>query len=1058
MEFKVDPKIFEEFPGVKIGVLVLLGIENRKTKVKNEEITALLRKEERRKKKELVGVDLKDLPEISFWREYRSSIEALLRRVQAGNPLPSINPLVDLYNYLSIKHILPAGAEDLDKVRGDIQLTFAKGDETGKYIGGKEIETCYKGEVVYKDDLGFICRRWNWREAERTKIDEETQNAALVLEALPCVSDEKFKKALEDAKVLVQQLLGGKATLKILTESDPKLEIDFETGKKAREKKVEVKKEKKKEVRKEARKEIKVELLKKITNQLVDKSSISYKLQELVWKTAKEFDGNLEIEDVQIEHPANPKHGDYAANIALRLASRKIKGNFLENIEWILKNVTEKNWEDRYGEHSGLPIGRLRKEIGSTIKSTGELIYLKPRVYAKIKGWWKYREGHPEVTLRRWRLLPALLFFPQAIFQNKTEPNRWLFAYYPKHTWTIVIEVLEKERRNEVVTFFVIRKEQVEVLPRVYGVDEKSLLGRTCIPSVLAHLENRNVAGSRFSGLRESYKFYNTLEEKCQEDILNYELRKLPSEWAEEIAATINSQLPACRQGRSTINYLDSVEVAPPGFINFWLSKKFLLDPAVQSIKQKQKYGSSEVGKGKTVIIDYSSPNIARPFGIGHLRSTIIGQALYNIYQFLGWRTIGDNHLGDWGTQFGKLIVAIKKWSKGKIADLKIKDLEALYVRFHQEVEKDSNLDDEARTWFKKLEDEDSEARKMWEACVKISLEEFNRIYELLGVKIGYTFGESFYEDKMAEVIANAKRRGVAKESRGALVIEIPGIKAPLMLLKSDGATTYQTRDLATIKYRLKSWKPDLYIYEVGAEQSLHFRQVFGAAALLGYGETNQFVHVAHGLYRWQEGKFSTRKGVTIHLEEVLSEAIQRAKKLAQKAGISKNLSQEEQEEVARVVGIGAVKYNDLKQRPEQDIIFDWDKVLNLEGNSGPYLQYTYARCRSVLRRAGITNYQLPITKGHGLKFAQTEEIAILRTIYQFPEVVLEAAKNFAPNLICNFLFDLAQKYNNFYNLHPIIRAPSPEIVKSRLALTAATAQVIKNGLALLGIKSLERM
>lgn len=528
---------------------------------------------------------------------------------------------------------------------------------------------------------------------------------------------------------------------------------------------------------------------------------------------------------------------------------------------------------------------------------------------------------------------------------------------------------------------------------------------------------------------------------------------------------------------RKKLDWLERSEASGAGFINFWLSKKFLLDSLVQAVKEKDRFGSGKVGQGKTVVIDYSSPNIAKSFGIGHLRSTIIGQALYNIYQFLGWKTIGDNHLGDWGTQFGKLIVAIKKWGRKEASRLKVKELEALYVKFHQKVKKDSRLDDEARAWFKKLEDGDPEARKIWKACVETSMEEFNRIYELLGVKIDYVLGESFYEDKMDEVIADAKKKGIAKESKGALVIEIPGIKAPLMLLKSDGATTYHTRDLATIKYRLKTWRPDLYIYEVGADQALYFKQVFTAALLLGYGTLDQFVHVAHGMIRWEEGRLKTREGKTIYLEEVLSEAIQRAKKLAQRVGISKGLSSKAQDEVAKVVGVGGVKYNDLKQRPETDIVFSWDKILSLEGNSGPYLQYTYARARSVLRKwqsSKVAKQQRKILSSAALELCRSgafkeEELAILRTVYQFPEVILEAAKNFAPNLICNFLFDLAQKFNAFYNKWPILEPVKPTVKPTsdvgvenvrnfRPLLTASVAQVLKNGLRLLGIETLEKM
>jgi len=500
---------------------------------------------------------------------------------------------------------------------------------------------------------------------------------------------------------------------------------------------------------------------------------------------------------------------------------------------------------------------------------------------------------------------------------------------------------------------------------------------------------------------------------------------------------------------------LGKIEVASPGFINLWLKTEVLVSQLERVLEEKDEYGMSSVGQGKTVVIDYSSPNIAKPFGIGHLRSTIIGQALYNLYRFLGFKTIGDNHLGDWGTQFGKIIVAVKKWNQGKIQNLSIEKLEKLYVKFHREADKNEKLIDEARVWFKKLEEKDPEARKIWRACVEVSMKEFNRIYDLLGVKIDYAYGESFYEDKMPAVIERAKKLGIAVESEGALVIKFPELGLPpAMLLKSDGATTYETRDLACIAYRKKRWQPDLYLYEVGAEQKLHFQQTFAAAVKLGYGRPEQFVHVAHGLIRLPEGKMSTRKGKTIHLEAVLHEAIDRARKIIENSETSRGLKKREQAAVARAVGVGAVKYFDLLHHPTTSYVFDWQKAFVLEGNSAPYLQYTYARCRSVWQRGEIANLQLSVS---GLEF-NDEELALLRTIYRFPEVVVEAGKNFAPNLICNFLFDLGQKYNLFYHRHPILKAESKERVHFRLALTLAVGQVIKNGLGLLGIETPERM
>jgi arginyl-tRNA synthetase len=525
------------------------------------------------------------------------------------------------------------------------------------------------------------------------------------------------------------------------------------------------------------------------------------------------------------------------------------------------------------------------------------------------------------------------------------------------------------------------------------------------------------------------------------------ELKKKPNEIANQIAKSVEKE-----------KIFEKVEVKEPGFINFFLSLDFLFEELKKILKEKENYGKSKIGKGKTVIIDYSSPNIAKPFGIGHLRSTIIGQALYNIYKFLGYKVIGDNHLGDWGTQFGKLIFAIKNWGKKKVKYYSIEELEELYVKFHKEAEKNPQLEEEGRKWFKKLEEGDREAKGIWKILVKISLKEFERIYELLGVKFDFALGESFYEPMTEEIIEELREKKIAKESQGALIVEFPknGFP-PVIIQKSDGTTTYFTRDLATIKYRLKRWNPDLIIYEVGADQKLHFQQLFKTVEILGWAKKTKFVHVAHGLYRTKTGKFSTRKGETVHLEDVLKEATERAKEIIEKSETSRGLTKREKERVARIVGIGAVKYNDLSQHPSKDIIFDWEKVLNLKGNSAPYLQYTFVRCQSVLKKAGSWKLEVGSRKLQ-IEKLKKEEIDVLREIYKFPEIVQEAAEKFSPNLICNFVFDLAKKYNLFYDSYPILKAENEKTKNFRLILTKAVAQIIKNSLFILGIEVPKKM
>jgi len=496
---------------------------------------------------------------------------------------------------------------------------------------------------------------------------------------------------------------------------------------------------------------------------------------------------------------------------------------------------------------------------------------------------------------------------------------------------------------------------------------------------------------------------------------------------------------------------VSKIEVAGPGFINFRLSKEALLENLEEILKVKDSFGASDIGKGKTTIVEYSSPNIAKHFAIGHLRSTIIGQALFNMYSFLGYKTIGENHLGDWGTQFGTLLYQIN--SQHLTADkLTLDELQDLYVDFHEKAEINPELWDEARTWFKKLEEGDEEARHIWRSLVEKSMVEFERIYKLLGVHIENAHSESFYEGIMPSVIEDIRKRKLSKKSQGAEIVEFKNLP-PAMLIKSDGTTTYYTRDLAALAYRIKTWDPALTIYEVGSDQILHFRQVFETAKLLGWSEGKEFVHIAHGLIRFEHGKMSTRKGQSIKLEEVLDKAIKRARQIIEKSETGRGLAEDEKGKVAKAVGIGAVKYFDLMHHPQTDIVFDWNKVFVLEGNSAPYLQYTVARTNSVLAKLKTNSSKL-ITITNNLKLNK-KEFAVLRSLVRFGDVIITAAKNYSPNLLANYLFGLAQKYNNFYNSNRIIGSDNESM---RIRLTSATGQVLKNGLALLGIQAPERM
>ncbi len=527
-------------------------------------------------------------------------------------------------------------------------------------------------------------------------------------------------------------------------------------------------------------------------------------------------------------------------------------------------------------------------------------------------------------------------------------------------------------------------------------------------------------------------------------------LSKKNNKKAEEIAEMIIFELKAIK---SIDNYFEKIQIIN-AFINFTISQKILLNNIREILEEQENYGRKEKIK-KIIVIDYSSPNVAKSFGIGHLRSTIIGQAIYNIYKFLGWKVIGMNHLGDWGTQFGKIIVAIKKYWTKNLEDLTIADLEKLYVQFHQEVDNNRNEDLEvlARKNFKLLEDGDEENIKIWQTCIRISLKEFNKIYNLLDVKIDNCLGESFYRDKTTKLIEDAIKNSVAKKSKSALVVPLKEGEVPLMLLKSDGATTYATRDLAALKYRVDTYNPDIALYEVGAEQEFVFRQLFDAAKKMSWFKDKKIklVHIGHGFYRSKEGKFSTRQGKTVRLKEVLLKGIALAKEIIKE----RQMSELEKEKIAHIVGIGAIKYNDLSQHYKKDIIFDWGKILSLQGNSAPYIQYTIVRCISILEKNNVEYKK--IDNAEGLKL-NNEELALLNSLFGFQDAVNEAGLKFSPNLIANYIYKLAKEYSVFYENCSILIEKDKNKKKIRLALTDATQQILKNGLLLLGIESVEKM
>jgi arginyl-tRNA synthetase len=562
--------------------------------------------------------------------------------------------------------------------------------------------------------------------------------------------------------------------------------------------------------------------------------------------------------------------------------------------------------------------------------------------------------------------------------------------------------------------------------------------------------------------LKEFQKRWGLSEFKIPEILIEEPREKERGDYATNIAMKIaetfqkkpmeTADLLAGRLKRNK-ELFAKVETAKPGFINFFLSQEVLFSELKKILKEKEKYGQSNLGQGKIVIVDYSGLNVAKPFGVGHLRSTIIGQAIYNLYKFLGYKTIGDNHLGDWGTQFGKLIYAIKNWGNEKeINKDPIKSLVGLYVKFHREAEKDPKIEEQGRKWFKKLEQGNKEAKRLWKKCLKWSLGEFEKVYKILGVKMDLTLGESFYQPMLKSVIKEALDKGVAKKSQGAIIIPFPDKSLPpLLIQKSDGATLYSTRDLAAISYRRKKFKPYKIIYEVGVEQTLYFKQLFWAAELLGWGRRDDYVHIAHGMMRLATGRMSTRKGEIIFLKELLKEAFERAAKIIKEK--NPKMTPGQRAKTAKIIGLAAIKYNNLARRPLTEIVFDWDRALNLEGDSGPYLQYAYVRAKNIIKKSKTKIIQAK--KG---KFKQEKEIQLLKQLVRFPEIIEAAEANYAPNLVCGYLVGLARDFNRFYEAIPVLKEREINLRTTRLALVKAFAQVMKNGLSILGIKVLEKM
>lgn len=520
-------------------------------------------------------------------------------------------------------------------------------------------------------------------------------------------------------------------------------------------------------------------------------------------------------------------------------------------------------------------------------------------------------------------------------------------------------------------------------------------------------------------------------------------LRKSPVAIAEELKSTMSDKID---MSDKVIREISAVN----GYLNFKIDKGGFVEETINEIlKEKDAYGSSKIGGGKTICIDYSSINIAKPFHIGHLSTTVLGGALYRIFNYLGYNVVGINHLGDYGTQFGKLISAYKRWGdKSTIETGGIRALNELYVRFHREAEEHPEYDDEARAYFKKIEEGDEECLTLFHWFKDLTLKDVQKIYDLLDIHFDSYAGESFYSDKMQPIVDELREKGLLVESRGAQVVDLEQYgMPPCIILKSDGTSLYATRDMAAAVYRKKTYNFDKCLYVVAYQQNLHFKQFFKVLELMGKDWAKDLVHVAYGMVSLEEGVMSTRKGNVVFLEDVIQKCIEKAYTILDE----KNPDLENKQDVAQKVGVGAVIFGALYNSKIKDIVFSYEKVLNFDGETSVYVQYTCARANSVLQKGGIvTEYEIPNLT--------TEEIELVKVLATFPEIVQTAADKYEPSCIARFAVDASQKFNKFYFNCKILAAEDEKTKKFRLALTNATLQTLKNAFKLLGIGIPDKM
>ncbi len=518
-------------------------------------------------------------------------------------------------------------------------------------------------------------------------------------------------------------------------------------------------------------------------------------------------------------------------------------------------------------------------------------------------------------------------------------------------------------------------------------------------------------------------------------------MKKAPNLIAEELAQKIEKS-----------DFIESINVVN-AYINFFISKEFLMKSVIEEIKEKKEaYGRCNIGKGKNIVLDYSSPNIAKPFHVGHLRSTVIGNALYNIFNAVGYNSVGINHLGDWGTQFGKLIVAYKKWGDKEVIERDdIKELSRIYVKFHEEAQNDESLNDEARSWLVKMQEGDKEALELWKWFCDLSMKEFNRIYKRLGIKFDSYAGESFYNDKMQAVVDELKDKNLLTESEGAQIVNLEKYNMPpCLILRSDGGTLYPTRDISAAIYRKKTYDFDKCLYITALDQNLHFAQWFKVIELMGYDWAKDLVHIPFGLVSLGDGKLSTREGRVVLMEDILNSSVEKTLNIIEE----KNPNLKNKQQTAEQVGIGAVIFNDLYNSRIKNVVFDLERMLSFEGETGPYVQYTHARACSILKKENVSEIDFDIDYS---KITDEASVNVCKLLSQFGDKIIDAANKYEPYIVTRHLVDICQAFNKFYNENNI-KLSEGDLKNARIAVVYAVKTVISAGLKLIGVSAPAQM